>query len=1048
MATYTAAAGGGNWDNPTTWGGAGVPTTGDIVLFNATSGNVTVTSGAVCSEINFNSGTAYAGTITFTNTLTIAATSAFSTSGNITLSPAVGFTIAGSNGILWTSTGGLSRIFTSNGKAFNRPFVTGGNGSNVITLTGDFTVSDINSAFTGLNGSNLIITGNVSSASSIAAGTSSCILAGVLTTWNSGASLNRVIFNSTGTITILGTVACYTSITWTQGTLVTTGSTMAVQVMTSISLAGKTLNNMSFSSNATTTTVTGDFNLTGNLTLGGGGGVFNGTGKVFVSGNVIGGGNGGSFTIEMNGTSSTISGTVNQPVIVATSGTITVGTSCDIGNNSNLTLTSGTLNLANNLTRRGGITTISLGFILTGSGNLIFTNVPNGATNHTFFSNGISWPNSVQILPSSNVSNTLTLNDNLTVLGSFTTSVGTSGGQVQAINGNSLFVRGNLTIDNPTSGTTNIFIFSSGTTIWSGTSRLGNNLTINKTAGSVTINGTVYFGNSKTLTYTTVSGTFTTTGSTLRIPTLSGTVNLDLNAAGTGFNDFQIDHTNNNNTNVNLISNASFRNVNASNPVGGSRWSSIDTATASTLSVRGDYTQFSDTRGNSKIIMVGTGNITAVGPTSIDFEINSPSGIITFTSMTLGIGGASNRTLKYTAAGGGFITTGSTLTVQFVYNLDLAGTTWGSLVTFSQNNNPATITLLSNATFSSIAVTGSVREAVINGAAYTISCTGNVSNTLGFDLGGTATLAFTGSSNATWTSTGGSYSMNTVVNKSGVGTLVTAGSALTWGTANRSLTLNTLVNFSNNANTFTLNSTPLTINNPSASQFNNMTIPNNTTLNINGATTPIVGTLSLLGSATFAGAFGWTCGTFTCTTSGSTITLQNINANPSAQYTITSQLSLIGTLAQRIILQAAGSASFTGTITPVGQLNVTAGIPPSPGMTLSHAAAPMPDELFQLLPARPVITSIITPGTTFGITPSAAGTIGSRFMRAGYKAIFTLSSGATQNVTYVTTQDIDSSNGLFIFPTQSAAETDIFRTLYWGQLLPPENTAIGWLSVT
>jgi hypothetical protein len=57
MATYTATALGGNWNVAATWSGGapgGVPTTGDIVLFNQLSGPITVTSGARCSEINFN----------------------------------------------------------------------------------------------------------------------------------------------------------------------------------------------------------------------------------------------------------------------------------------------------------------------------------------------------------------------------------------------------------------------------------------------------------------------------------------------------------------------------------------------------------------------------------------------------------------------------------------------------------------------------------------------------------------------------------------------------------------------------------------------------------------------------------------------------------------------------------------------------------------------------------------------------------------------------------------------------------------------------------
>jgi hypothetical protein len=211
----------------------------------------------------------------------------------------------------------------------------------------------------------------------------------------------------------------------------------------------------------------------------------------------------------------------------------------------------------------------------------------------------------------------------------------------------------------------------------------------------------------------------------------------------------------------------------------------------------------------------------------------------------------------------------------------------------------------------------------------------------------------------------------------------------------------------------------------------------------------ITGTLTLGGTTTFAGTRGFTCQNLSCTTAASVITLQNATASPSAEYIVSGLLTLLGGEgASRITLQSSGSATFNGTITPVGQLNVTSGTPPSTGMTLSHAAAPMPNELFQLLPARPVITSIITPGTTFGITPAATGTVGSLSMRAGYKAKFTLANGAIHSVSNVTTQDIDSSAGLFIYPFNSVAETNIFRTLYWGELLPPENTAVGWLSVT
>lgn len=493
MATYTAAPVGGNWNVASTWGGLGVPTTGDIVLFNQLSGPVTVTSGARCSELNFNSGTGYANTITFANELLIEATSGFATSGNITLSNAVGFTMVGPNGINWNSTGNLSRTFTSFSIPFNLPLRSSGNGGNTITLVGDFTVSNLTFQLNILNGSNLIINGNVITGTNIGSGTSSCVLAGATTTWNTGTTLNRVIFNSSGTITISGSVNCNTSITWTSGTLVTTGSTVTMFNATSISLAGKTLNNFSFTYSAILTcTVTGDFNLTGFINLAGGGSTLNGTGKCFVTGNVTGVGGGGTFTIEMTG-SSTFNGPTFNNIIINTTGTVTIGPTNDFGGN--LTLTAGTLNLANNLTKRGSNFIIATGFLFTGSGNLLFRDVVFSNTTCTITTNGVSFPNSVQILPQTSVSNTLILNDNFTVLGSFSCLVGGSN-QTQTINGNSLFVRGNFTTTTTGGvvGTTTIVFEGTSNMTWSQVGQMQNNITINKPTANVSISGTFPWG--------------------------------------------------------------------------------------------------------------------------------------------------------------------------------------------------------------------------------------------------------------------------------------------------------------------------------------------------------------------------------------------------------------------------------------------------------------------------------------------------------------------------------------------------------------------------
>jgi hypothetical protein len=207
----------------------------------------------------------------------------------------------------------------------------------------------------------------------------------------------------------------------------------------------------------------------------------------------------------------------------------------------------------------------------------------------------------------------------------------------------------------------------------------------------------------------------------------------------------------------------------------------------------------------------------------------------------------------------------------------------------------------------------------------------------------------------------------------------------------------------------------------------------------------VTGTLTCSGSSTFAGTRGFTCENFSCTAPASIITLQNITTN--AEYIVNGVLTILGTLANRITLQAAGFASFNGTITPVGQLNYLSGTVPQVGMTLSQATGFSPT---QLNPAnRPVITSVIAPGTTFGITPPAGGIITPQIaMRAGYKAKFTLTNNGTssQNVTYAQTQDIDSSAGVTILSFASNGDDvnnstiALFRTLNWGPLVAPSGS--------
>jgi len=92
-ATWTAAAGGGNWNDAATWEeGGGFPVAGDTALFDAGSGNVTLDSDEACTTLD---ASAYVGTLAI-------GTNALAVSGNLTLGSGATGTItigAGATGL-------------------------------------------------------------------------------------------------------------------------------------------------------------------------------------------------------------------------------------------------------------------------------------------------------------------------------------------------------------------------------------------------------------------------------------------------------------------------------------------------------------------------------------------------------------------------------------------------------------------------------------------------------------------------------------------------------------------------------------------------------------------------------------------------------------------------------------------------------------------------------------------------------------------------------------------------------------------------------------
>jgi hypothetical protein len=362
------------------------------------------------------------------------------------------------------------------------------------------------------------------------------------------------------------------------------------------------------------------------------------------------------------------------------------------------------------------------------------------------------------------------------------------------------------------------------------------------------------------------------------------------------------------------------------------------------------------------------------------------------------------------------------------------------------NINLGTATIITDTTCTgNLIFTTGVSGVTVNGAKILFG--GNLVGG-GFNVQGTSTLEFTGSNPASWIA--GTYLNNIIVNKTGGAVVTAAAGNITWGVANAVLTLNSTVNFSTNSNTFILSGIPLIINNFSPSQFFNMTVPNNGVLNINNNTITILGTLSLLGNATFAGAYGWTTLNFSCIVANSLITLQNIVANPTAEYTVNGLLNLVGTLANRIRLEAAGRATFTGSIavatSPTLSLMTVSGVTGTiaVGMTVSQATGQIPTGLSPFINDRPIIDngsslSWFLNKSLATRVPSPSGTIP---LAAGFKAKFTLANNPTssQVVIYVQTQDIDSNYGKTIQVTGSngddaATNQALFRTLNWVPLV-------------
>lgn len=260
MAVRTIAPGGGNWNATATWMEGIVPVLGDNVFAAVTSGQLTVNVASACTSIDFTN---------YTNTLTMNAI--LSVGGNVTLVAAM--TIAGASVLKLTATGTL----TSNGKTWPNGLTCTATSLATHTLVDDWTIGGTLNLVLGFlgagvkdtfNGNNLNIAGGITiytNGNCTVNGTTTFILngTGTITSGTSSLILTNLTFNTTGTITISGTLNFRTgTLTYTAGTMIVTGSRLNIQTTaTTLNTSGMTWNQVLFSGVGITHTLTSDLNV-------------------------------------------------------------------------------------------------------------------------------------------------------------------------------------------------------------------------------------------------------------------------------------------------------------------------------------------------------------------------------------------------------------------------------------------------------------------------------------------------------------------------------------------------------------------------------------------------------------------------------------------------------------------------------------------------------------------------------------------------------------------------------------------------------------------
>lgn len=263
MATLYAKAAGGNWSAAGTWsnvssaGGdsSGPPGTGDNVIFDAGSGNVTIDATANCLDVDF---TGYTGTLTHNNNIN------WNIYGNFTMVSGMGYT-ANQLGSITNFLATGAKLITSGGKQVSQPRFNGVGGKWTLqdnwTLNSTFSNITITEGELDTNGKTLTVgilaTGSGSNPVILTFGASTINigLAGNANSWNMLGS-NITLNAGTSTINITGapTTCRWGSLTYNNFSI--TGQTATMNCTGAATFASLTL---------TSSAAAGGFTLANNI---------------------------------------------------------------------------------------------------------------------------------------------------------------------------------------------------------------------------------------------------------------------------------------------------------------------------------------------------------------------------------------------------------------------------------------------------------------------------------------------------------------------------------------------------------------------------------------------------------------------------------------------------------------------------------------------------------------------------------------------------------------------------------------------------------------